>query len=158
MTVEETVFLETEALVIVLEEGVGSSSEGSAEDEDIIAGEDLLVGEVVVIESVTDSAVLAESLLSEGKFLVYGIVTLAALVGNTAKVRTIRSVVSVKFVTAPNVSDNGKEAFLSSTPGRAGITNPGLGHCLYRVGWIRGANGADTILSILFDPDLIVIQ
>ena len=124
------------------------------------AGENLEPGTIVFVGP--DGSLYAANGVSGAPIPCYNILGINrtnVLAGEMATVDAdVVSRIPVRFAVPPLVTDNGKIAYLSETPGMASVSPPGMGFCVYRVGILIGADGVNSTPDVLLQMQVVALQ
>ena len=86
---------------------------------------------------------------------VVGIVTTGGALGATIEY-VLQGAASISFAAAPAATSNGQPVYLSTVAGLGTLTEPTSG-AIVRLGFLTGANGADTTPAVWMDTQLIAV-
>jgi hypothetical protein len=140
--------------------GSGSSDVSLLKSTDRVADETLVVGDLVRIVQTGESGLtvgrvvkaIATDAKSEELYIALG----GASQGDNVKVAIVGET-GVKFASAPASTENGKKVYLSGSSGTATLTPPSAsGSIVVKLGTLIGANGAESVPTILFRPQFMM--
>ena len=135
-----------------VEQDPAVSPDDAARALSVTAGENLLAGDLVALDS-SSEAVRATALTASAAWRVVGVVQTDVLAGNTASLYLSESRAPVRFAVAPGGASNGEEVFLSTVTGVATVSAPlAPGTTLFSVGVLQGADGVTLTPEVLFQP------
>lgn len=121
------------------------------------AGETLTAGDVIRFDASgggTSGRALKAAASSTGLEVV-GIVTTGGALGATIEY-VLQGAASISFAAAPAATSNGQPVYLSTVAGLGTLTEPTSG-AIVRLGFLTGANGADTTPAVWMDTQLIAV-
>lgn len=122
------------------------------------SNDSLVAGNLVQIEQPSGDVGLADAdtgTLNDA--LVMGVSKGSVSPAGSGPIHTVPgTLVPVLFASAPAASSNGLPVYLSTTAGQATMTAPtGVSTVTYIIGFLQGADGADTTPDVLFMPQFI---
>lgn len=126
----------------------------------LIAGEVILIGHVLVVETTTGDAVLANALLSGAGYEVIGVALTGAAVGQSVTAVGAGHIGGVRFGSAPAESANGSLVYLDIVAGLGSLIPPYSVTASVTVvlGILQGANGASMAPAVMLNPQFVEIN
>jgi hypothetical protein len=140
--------------------GGGGGGGGSGTLVTLIVADNVSVGSIVSLDVNGEAQLADPSLaLTPDKYNALGVAKTVGNIGDSVKFYTdMISLVPVLFAAVPLATDNGKRVYLSTTPGEATLTAPGVGNALVLVGILKGADGITATPTVMIQFQVVALD